>query len=900
MKWLVNREFLIISTALATLTVLIGLLSQGPQVETSSQVSPDSSKAFDKHIVQTTLQALQYYYAPQKELAATLNTSVESLQVDMQQIQRVYTADVNKIAIADISAQLSAYQAFLNKTILSIPAEKPADKSHLQLIEQRRSLQTGVDQLIDAIQKNIKQNIDNVKQAEQALSQLEKGYRLALLINAMPATAAGPAETVEANASVAPQESKQSEPRAVVDNSEVTTKPADTEQKLEEPVQVTNDTQVAEPVAETATEATAAAESVTPVVEVKEDTATKDAVVETTQAEVAAETVVESESEKVKAVATDEKANVEAAAEQASQTKEVVSEPAAIETQTDSQPDTAVKEAEGAGEPVAEGRQSEAPNTAEDTQIQSVETVVTEINTPVTTAPVTTEEKPVNTETAPVSETAPQENITEKPVQAVESEANNAEAVKAKDPDWDVTESTVVTVPVTEVENTAQPEPIPAPVPAPQIIEKIVKETVEVEVIPDAVRNQWDLLTAAYAIKLQLSQFDELLIAQAGDNAQNEQLKNSVSTLSDEIGKLNSITAAADYQSQIDTLKSASSDINSTIDAIIKKSKQPRNLYATAVTETDTLKSLSANIQSTLSTLVVAPPVETAGAWSYREYLLVALALLSACVVLWRVKRITASKQQVEQHWQEAKVTVAALENDDVPSTSNLDDAEFAQYVQSVAGKIANLREELAEQSDVNHQQHSQPDYASDENEAALQEIQRLQDQNNELHHEIENSHAQLDESLQPVRNRLDKASGELNGTMSSIQSLETDIDTAAGVIDKLKEHSVEIGQVVDVIRGIAEQTNLLALNAAIEAARAGEQGRGFAVVADEVRTLASRTRQSTEEIESMIENVQTVTDKAVSSMTQGRTQVEKSLENANQATNSISSVSSALDDAMQ
>ncbi|MEK5789584.1 methyl-accepting chemotaxis protein, partial [Acinetobacter johnsonii] len=89
--------------------------------------------------------------------------------------------------------------------------------------------------------------------------------------------------------------------------------------------------------------------------------------------------------------------------------------------------------------------------------------------------------------------------------------------------------------------------------------------------------------------------------------------------------------------------------------------------------------------------------------------------------------------------------------------------------------------------------------------------------------------------------------------TSQSITALEGEIRQATQVIHELEGQSNEISKVLDVIRGIAEQTNLLALNAAIEAARAGEQGRGFAVVADEVRSLAARTQQSTTDIQSMI-----------------------------------------------
>ncbi len=130
--------------------------------------------------------------------------------------------------------------------------------------------------------------------------------------------------------------------------------------------------------------------------------------------------------------------------------------------------------------------------------------------------------------------------------------------------------------------------------------------------------------------------------------------------------------------------------------------------------------------------------------------------------------------------------------------------------------------------------------------------------------------------------------SAVVNDTVSSISSLASDIVNAAEVIKKVESDSVQIGGVLDVIKSIAEQTNLLALNAAIEAARAGEQGRGFAVVADEVRTLASRTQTSTQEIQEMIEQLQSGAQQAVSAMDSSQEKAEQTVENASSAGSSL------------
>jgi len=134
-----------------------------------------------------------------------------------------------------------------------------------------------------------------------------------------------------------------------------------------------------------------------------------------------------------------------------------------------------------------------------------------------------------------------------------------------------------------------------------------------------------------------------------------------------------------------------------------------------------------------------------------------------------------------------------------------------------------------------------------------------------------------------------------VNHTVLSIQELAANVEDTAEVIRKLEDDSNQVGVVLDVIKGIAEQTNLLALNAAIEAARAGEQGRGFAVVADEVRTLASRTQQSTEQIQKTIEQLQNAARSAVSVMAKGTEQATTSVETANKAGASLAVITETI-----
>lgn len=210
------------------------------------------------------------------------------------------------------------------------------------------------------------------------------------------------------------------------------------------------------------------------------------------------------------------------------------------------------------------------------------------------------------------------------------------------------------------------------------------------------------------------------------------------------------------------------------------------------------------------------------------------------------------------------------------------------QKVSSMAEQVATSSEQLSSISEQSNQSIKQQHQAVEQVATAIHEMSATVDEIAKNANEAAQSAQEADTHTRNGR----KAVGE---TVDAIQALANQVHQITQVIDKVADDSNNINRVIEVIGSIAEQTNLLALNAAIESARAGEHGRGFSVVADEVRTLASRTQQSTQEIQDMIERLQSATSEAVSSMNAGRESADATVDKAQRADSALKGITDAV-----
>ncbi len=208
----------------------------------------------------------------------------------------------------------------------------------------------------------------------------------------------------------------------------------------------------------------------------------------------------------------------------------------------------------------------------------------------------------------------------------------------------------------------------------------------------------------------------------------------------------------------------------------------------------------------------------------------------------------------------------------------------FVAKLQGIIGDVVATALPLAELAKRLHKVTDETRLQVEEQQRGGRDVQHAVTEMNQSVQAVAHSAADAAQSARDADVQAKDGLRVVQATVRQIETLAGDVRQAADVIRQLDADSAAVGTILDVIRNIAEQTNLLALNAAIEAARAGEQGRGFAVVADEVRTLASRTQQSTAEIQGMIERLQSAARSAVDVMSKGTQSAEISVNNSGAA----------------
>ncbi|WP_396586746.1 methyl-accepting chemotaxis protein [Bermanella sp. R86510] len=271
-----------------------------------------------------------------------------------------------------------------------------------------------------------------------------------------------------------------------------------------------------------------------------------------------------------------------------------------------------------------------------------------------------------------------------------------------------------------------------------------------------------------------------------------------------------------------------------------------------------------------------------------------AIAILFPRIIVKPISKLTRVLRELASGKGDLTIVIPVMGKDEIGTLSNTFN-EFLQGLRELIRETQGVSAEVKSASQHLTSGVRDTKEVSDKYAASMDMVATANQEMGSAIQEVSSNSQEVSNQAKNADGMVRQVAADYGQAMNEIADLVDNVNHSAEVIKKLETETANIESVLDVIKAIAEQTNLLALNAAIEAARAGEQGRGFAVVADEVRTLASRTQESTGDINNMIETLRSGVSQAVTSMTQGQEKAEQTVAKAKQSQHDFDQVSEVL-----